>query len=71
MWACVLVMLDRLWGKVQQHITMDTDQTPATVYESIDDIRRDLIDPGPPLNHLEAPRLLRTIDVEPNKEPNK
>jgi hypothetical protein len=41
------------------------------VYESIDDIRRDLIDSGLPLDHLEAPRLLRTIDVEPNKEPNK
>ena len=64
-------MLDRLWGKSQQRITMDTDQTLATVYESIDDIRRDLIDSGLPLDHLEAPRLLRTIDVEPNKEPNK
>jgi hypothetical protein len=64
-------MLDRLWGKSQQRITMDTDQTLATVYESIDDIRRDLIDSGLPVDHLEAPRLLRTIDVEPNKEPNK
>jgi hypothetical protein len=41
------------------------------VYESIDDIRRDLIDSGLPLDHLEAPRLLRSIDVDPNKEPNK
>jgi hypothetical protein len=24
-----------------------------------------------PLDHLEVPRLLRTTDAEPNKEPNK
>ena len=64
-------MNDRLWGKAQQHLSLDTDSTIAAVYESIDDIRRDLIESGLPLDHLEAPRLLRTIDAEPNKEPNK
>ena len=64
-------MMDRLWGKASQHITMDADSTIAAVYETLDEVRQDLIDSGLPLDHLEAPRLLRTIDVEPNKEPNK
>jgi hypothetical protein len=61
-------MMDRLWGKAQQHVTLDTDATIASAYESIDDIRRDLIESGLPLNHREAPRLLKTID---NEETNK
>jgi hypothetical protein len=56
--AAIKEMMDRLWGKSQQHISLDTDATIATVYESIDDIRRDVIESGLPLDHLEAPRLL-------------
>ena len=66
--AAIKEMMDRPWGKSQQHISLDTDSTIATVYESIDDIRRDLIESGLPLDHLEAPRLLKTID---NEETNK
>ncbi len=58
-------MMNRLWGKSQRHVTLDT---VATVYETMDDIRRDLIESGLPLDHLEASRLLKTID---NEETNK
>ena len=66
--AAIKEMMDRLWGKSQQHVTLDADSTIAAVYETMDDIRRDLIESGLPLDHLEAPRLLKTIDVEQNEE---
>jgi hypothetical protein len=69
--AAIKEMMDRLWGKASQHMTMDTDATIAAVYEPLDEVRQDLIDSGLPLDHLEVPRLLRTTDAEPNKEPNK
>jgi hypothetical protein len=43
---------------------VDADSTIAAVYETVDDIRRDLIESGLPLDHPEAPRLLKTIDVQ-------
>lgn len=57
--AAAKEMMDRLWGKTQQHITIDQDAAIGTVYETMEDMRQSLIDSGLPLDHLEAPRLLK------------
>jgi hypothetical protein len=50
--------MDRCWGKTRTHV-LDEDVTVPRVYETLEDVRRRLIERGLPIDHLEAPRLAK------------
>ena len=54
--AAAKEILDRCWGKTHTHISIDEDTTITAVYETMDEMRQDLIESGIPLDHLELVR---------------
>jgi hypothetical protein len=52
------ILLDRGYGKPKEHVQIEQQDTLTKRYQTLEEIKAELIANGLPIDHLEAPKLI-------------